>query len=312
MPRKSLINRDDDFDSKDPNSILEWAKWLKGKTLKDSLNLLDDKNRKIALDAVECIAEAKILTDGSYKGPKGKLGVIVEIIHFGLSPDSAAVADLKDAGLELKVTGVIQNKNGIRAKERLSLGMIDYNLSVNDKPSFDEDLEIVKSLSGMLLMTYWYENRDTNPLDLVFHDSFIWKPEAEERDMIKKDWALHQASIRSGYAHMLTERYSKGLGAPRKGAGDDTDFVKQFIKKPYSYDQLKKEFIELGVEDEHADYLISDYKKRSVIPGDGRKGFALPKELKKINEIGPHPALRRCYSITNKYLTVLIKRELSK
>jgi len=312
MPRKLLFPRDEDFDPKDPKSLLEWAKWLNGKTLRDSLSRLGQKNQGIALQAVERIASAKIVKDGSYKGPKGKLGILVEIIHFGLQPDSAAIADLNDAGLELKVTGVIKNKSGIRAKERLSLGMIDYNLSVKNKPRFEEDLEVMKSLSGMLLMTYWYKKRETNPLDLVFHESFIWKPKAEERDMIKKDWALHQAAIRSGYAHMLTERYSKGLGAPRKGAGDDTDFVKQFIKKPYSYDHLKKEFIELGVEDEHADYLISDYKKRSVIPGDGRKGFALPKDYKKINEIGPHPALRRCYSITNKYLTILIKRELSK
>lgn len=312
MPRKLIINRDDDFDSKDPNSILEWAKWLKGKTLKDSLNRLDDKKRQTALDAVERIAKVKILADGSYKGPKGKLGVLVEIIHFGLSPDSAAVADLKDAGLELKVTGVIRNKKGIRAKERLSLGMIDYNLSVNGKPSFDEDLEIIKSLSGMLLMTYWYENRDTNPLDLIFYDSFIWKPADEEREMIKKDWAIHQATIRSGYAHMLTERYSKGLGAPPKGAGKDSDFIKQLINKPFSYDQLKKEFTELGIEEEQADYLVSDYKKRSEIPGDGKKGFALPENREFILQIGPYPARRRCYSITNKYLTVLIQREFSK
>lgn len=313
MPRKLLFSRDGDFDSGDPNSLLKWAKWLKGKTLKDSLNLLDDKNRRIALDAVERIAKAKILTDGLYKGPKGKLGILVEIIHFGLKPDNLAEVDLKDAGLELKVTGLIKIKNNeYRAKERLSLGMIDYGKSVSEAPNFESDHEIQKSLCGMLLMTYMYNSKTTNPLDLVFHDSLIWKPEAEEREMIKRDWALHQATIRSGYAHMLTERYSNGLGAPPKGAGKDTDFVKQLIDQPYSYDQLKKEFIELGVDDEHADYLVTDYKKRSLIPGDSKNGFALPENPTVIIEIGPYPARRRCYSITNKYLTVLIQRELSK
>jgi hypothetical protein len=147
----------------------------------------------------------------------------------------------------------------MRAKERLSLGMIDYKTYVSECPDFEADHEIQKCLNGMLLMTYWYNSRTTNPLDLVFHDSFIWKPVGEERALIKKDWALHQASIRSGYAHMLTERYSKGLGAPRKGAGDDTDFVNQFIKKPYSYDQLKKEFIE-NIRDGYRENIYIIYK----------------------------------------------------
>jgi hypothetical protein len=311
MPRKLLFRRDNDFDPKNPDSLLNWAKWLKGKTLKESLNLLDKNNQSIALEAVENIAKAKILPDGSYKGPKGKLGIIVEIIHFGLSPDSEAIADLRDAGLELKVTGVIKNKNGIRAKERLSLGMINYSNSVKKNLCFNDDDEIKKSLSGMLLMTYWYKKRDTSPLDLVFHDSFIWKPEAKELDMIRKDWALHQATIRSGYAHMLTERYSEGLGAPPKGAGSDNDFIKQVVPEPFSYDQLKKEFIALGVEEERAKYLTSDYEKRTHIPGDSKKGFALPSSREIIIKKGPYPARKRCYSITNKYLTVLIKRELS-
>jgi DNA mismatch repair protein MutH len=310
MPRNSLFERDDDFDPEDPKSLLKWAKWLNGKTLRDSLSKLSQKKQNIALEAIERIANAKILGNGTYKGPKGKLGILVEIIHFGLSPDSAAIADLKDAGLELKVTGVIKNKNGIRAKERLSLGMIDYNLSVNDKPSFDEDLEIIKSLSGMLLMTYWYKNRDSNPLDLVFYDSLIWKPEAGERDMIKKDWALHQATIRSGYAHMLTERYSNALGAPPKGAGKDTDFVKQPVEKPYTYKQVENVMTELGVEQSQAKYVAKDYSERAKLPGVSTKGFTLPKDRTLISKLGQYPARRRCYSLTNSYLSRLVKEKL--
>jgi DNA mismatch repair protein MutH len=307
MPRKLLFKRDADFNINNAESLLKWACWLKGKKLKDSLALLPENHQRIALNELEKISKATILPDGTYKGPKGKLGILVEVIHFGLSPDNAAEADLKDAGLELKVTGVIKNKNGIRAKERLSLGMIDYRRSALEKPPFENDLEIQKSLSGMLIMTYWYKARTTNPLDLEFNDSFIWKPEGEEREMIKRDWALHQATIRCGYAHMLTERYSNGLGAPPKGAGGNSDFIKQYTPIPHSYGQLKNEFIELGVEEDQADYLIADYKVRTENPGDGKKGFATPEKSDKIFELGPFPARRRCYSLTNAYLTKLVK-----
>jgi len=310
MPRKLLFPRDDDFDPKDPKSLLKWAKWLNGKTLKDSLSLLDKNNQKIALEAVENIAKAKILTDGSYKGPKGKLGIIVEIIHFGLSPDCEAIADLRDAGLELKVTGLKKNQSGVRAKERLSLGMIDYRKSVSESPDFESDHEIQKSLSGMLLMTYWYNSRTTNPLDLVFHDSFIWKPVGEERALIKKDWALIQATIRSGFAHMLSERYSNALGAPPKGAGKDTDFSKQPIEKPFTYKQAEDVMTKLGVEQTQAKYVVKDYLERTKLPGASRNGYTLPKDRTLISKLGQYPARRRCYSLTNSYLSRLVKEKL--
>lgn len=307
MTRKLLFNREDCFDIGDPRSLLNWAQWLKGKTLRDSLNLLPLEKQQIAIAELEKIAKAKILPDGSYKGPKGVLGILVEIVHFGLCPDNKALADLREANLELKVTGLLKNKNGIRAKERLSLGMIDYQKSVTLKPKFEDDFEIQKSLSGMLLMTYWYKSRTTNPLDLVFHDSFIWKPEGEERKLILKDWALHQATIRTGHAHMLTERYSHALGAPPKGAGSDSDFVKQPIEKPYTYSQVEDEMIELGVEELLAQKTVKDYEKRIKIPGDGKKGYSLPKDRSKIEKFGVYPARRRCYSLTNSFLSKLVK-----
>jgi DNA mismatch repair protein MutH len=310
MPRNFFFDRDDDFDPEDPESLLKWAKWLNGKTLRDSLRKLSQEKQEIALEAIERIANAKILGNGAYKGPKGKLGILVEIIHFGLSPDSASVADLRDAGLELKVTGLKKNQSGVRAKERLSLGMIDYRKSVSESPDFESDHEIQKSLSGMLLMTYWYNSRTTNPLDLVFHDSFIWKPIGEERALIKKDWALIQASIRSGFAHMLSERYSNALGAPPKGAGKDTDFLKQPIEKPFSYKQAEDVMTKLGVEQSQAKYIVKDYSERAKLPGASRSGYTLPKDRTLISKLGQYPARRRCYSLTNSYLSRLVKEKL--
>jgi DNA mismatch repair protein MutH len=312
VAREKLFERSSNFTLTDPQSLLRWAQWLKGKSLRDSLNALRPSDRHIALEAAERFAKAEIRADGSFKGPKGILGVLTEIIHFGLAPDNLAAADLKEAGLELKVTGLLKNRNGIRAKERLSLGMIDYWKCAETGGSFEEDLEIQKSLNGLLLMTYWYRSRETNPLDLVFHDSIIWKPAGQERLLIKKDWAFIQACIQSGHAHMLSERYAYALGAPPKGAGKDTDFQAQPVRQPIDYPQTAKHFISMGVEEEQATYAAKDFKERSKRPGQSVKGYVLPKDPALSKRLGPYPARRRCYSLTNSYLTKLVRENFAK
>jgi DNA mismatch repair protein MutH len=307
MAKGILFKRPTSFDSRNKQSLLEWAKWLKGKTLLDSLSNLPEAHKTIALREIQKLGGIKILPDGQFKGGKGNLGLIVEIIHFGLAGDNEAKADLFDAGLELKVTGIIHNSKGIRAKERLSLGMIDYESCMKSNLSFEEDKEVVKSLKGMLLMTYKYSVKDAEPLHLVFGDSFIWEPIKEERDVIIKDWGLIQAMVRSGYAHMLSERYAHALGAPPKGAGKDSDFVIQPRPQPYTYSQTVDEMLELGVEESIAREVAKDFSIRVKVPGDSRKGYTLPKDLSLLKRLGKYPARRRCYSLTNSYLTKVIR-----
>ena len=311
MPREKLFDRDSDFNLTDPQSLLRWAKWLKGKSLQDSLNALPPNNQRIVREAAKQFAKAEIREDGSFKGPKGILGVLTEIIHFGLKPNNLAAADFREAGLELKVTGLLKKSKGVSAKERLSLGMIDYQKCAEGVVTFEQDLEVQKSLNGMLLMTYWYKGRDTNPLDLVFHDSIIWKPAGQERVLIKKDWAFIQACIQSGYAHMLSERYADALGAPPKGAGKDTDFQAQPIRQPMDYAQTAKHFVSMGVEEEQATYAANDFKERSKFPGQSKKGYVLPKDSELTKQLGPYPARRRCYSLTNSYLTKLVRENMT-
>jgi DNA mismatch repair protein MutH len=312
VARERLFERSSNFTLADPRSLLRWAQWLKGRSLRDSLNDLQPSSRQIALEAAERFAKAEIRADGSFKGPKGILGVLTEIIHFGLAPDNIAAADLKEAGLELKVTGLLKNSKGVRAKERLSLGMIDYRKCTERGRTFEEDIEIQKSLSGLLLMTYWYKAREANPLDLVFHDSIIWKPVGQERHLIKKDWAFIQACVQSGHAHMLSERYAYALGAPPKGAGKDTDFQAQPVRQPIDYQQTAKHFVSMGVEEEQATYAAKDFKERSKRPGNSVKGYVLPKDRALATQLGPFPARRRCYSLTNSYLTKLIRENMTK
>ena len=312
MAREKLFERSSNFNLTDPQSLLRWAQWLKGKSLRESLDALQPANRRIALEAAERFAKAEIRADGAFKGPKGILGVLTEIIHFGLAPDNIAAADLKEAGLELKVTGLVKNSKGVRAKERLSLGMIDYSKCLKSGKSFEDDLEIQKSLNGLLLMTYWYKARETNPLDLIFHDAMIWKPEGKERIRIRQDWTFIQGCIQSGHAHMLSERYAYALGAPPKGAGKDTDFQAQPVRQPIGYPETAKHFVSMGVEEAQADYAAKDFKERSKRPGQSVKGYVLPKDTALAKQLGPFPARRRCYSLTNSYLTKLIRANKSK
>jgi DNA mismatch repair protein MutH len=310
VAREKLFERHGDFDPSDPKSLLRWAKSLRGRTLRDSLQSLPGKSQEVIRREIARRAKAEILPDGTYKGPKGMLGLLTEMIHFGLAPDIAAEADLREAGLELKVTGLIKNNRGIRAKERLSLGMIDYKKCLSLGRSFEDDREIQKSLNGLLMMTYWYNGRVTNPLDLVFHDSFIWKPIGAERRLLKNDWAFIQSCIRTGHAHMLSERYASALGAPPKGAGSDSDFQPQPVRVPYNYQQTEETFTSMGVEEDQATYAAEDFRERSKKPGNSTKGYALPKNKELTKAIGPFPARRRCYSLTNSYLTKLIRANI--
>jgi len=310
-PNRSLFVRNE-FNLGNKQSLLNWANWLNGRTLNDSLSLLPIEDKATALREVGKLGGVNVQPNGKFKGGKGNLGLIVEIIHFGLATDNKAKADLCEAGLELKVTAVVRTKTGIRAKERLSLGMIDYDACMSPKLTFEKDREVLKSLSGLLLMTYKYTKKDADPLELVFGDSFIWEPAGQELSAIKRDWALIQSMVRSGNAHMLSERYAYGLGAPPKGAGKDSDFVRQPVAQPFSYKQTVNEMCQLGVEEGVAKYTAADFAIRERKPGEGRKGYTLPKDVSLLGRLGKYPARRRCYSLTNSYLTKLIRSQKQK
>ena len=57
---------------------------------------------------------------------KGSIGNLIQEYHFGYPVNSRAEADFAEAGVELKVTPYKRVKNGISAKERLVLNIIDY------------------------------------------------------------------------------------------------------------------------------------------------------------------------------------------
>ena len=94
------------YNIKDTKSILDYAKKLEGKTLR------------------QVLPKDEIVSN-EYKG-KGGFGQFVEKIYFKYNPNSDTEPDFPDAGIELKTTGLKKNSKGWRATERLSLSKINF------------------------------------------------------------------------------------------------------------------------------------------------------------------------------------------
>lgn len=186
------------FDKGSPLSIYEYCRHLVGHSLR---SLLGDE---VALKA--------------RKG-KGSLGQMVEELFFNYSINSCREADFREAGLELKCTPLLKNKNDgtFRIKERLVCSMIDYSELV--KTEFEESHLIAKC--RLMLLLFYLHISGTPVYDYKFLFRILW--ELPEKDMlqIKKDYDTIAAKVRRGEAHLLSEGDTLYLGACRKGQKGD-------------------------------------------------------------------------------------------
>ena len=177
------------------------------------------------------------------KRNKGDLGMIVERYYFEHDPPNINEPDFNEAGLELKVTGVITKRDGkVRAKERLVLTMINYETIVDETW---ETSKFLKKCRLMLILFYEYEKSKDNlsrrfvlapmlhrlakPANLLEEDVLV-RREAfeieipiEDLNTIRQDWEKIQAKVRQGLAHELSEGDTTFLGACRKGSGGSSE-----------------------------------------------------------------------------------------
>lgn len=184
------------YDASSPQSILEYAKGLSGKTLAEAADLSG---------YVENLSN------------KGHLGTMVEKYYFRHTPPNDHEPDFSDAGVELKTTGVVKSKGGgYKAKERLVLTLINYVSLVDEE--WDES-SFLHKCRLMLLLFYLYEKEKP-----VYNRKFVYEPilwDFPEADLaiIKKDWETIRDKIRTGKAHELSEGDTFYLKAARKGQG---------------------------------------------------------------------------------------------
>jgi len=193
------------YNPEDKESIIAFAKILKGKTLRE-------------------ICDENILSHGY--GGKGNFGQVLEKFYFLYEPNSDAEPDFPVAGLELKSTPLKQLKNKeFRSKERLVLNMINYLELV--KQDFEHS-SFWKKNANILLIFYLHQ-AGVNITDYVIKLVDEWNFPDTDLAVIKKDWETIKQKVVEGKAHELSEGDTFYLGACTKGANANST-----RKQPYS------------------------------------------------------------------------------
>ena len=196
------------YNPNDKNSILEFAKLLKGKTLREACD--------------------KSILKHNYSG-KGNFGQILEKFYFLYEPNSDSEPDFAIAGLELKSTPLkqLQNKE-YRSKERLVLNIINYLEVVNQ----DFETSSFWKKNANILLIFYLHQAGYDILDYLIKLVDEWNFPKTDLEIIKKDWQLIKQKIADGKAHELSEGDTFYLGACTKGANANSTRKQPFNDIP--------------------------------------------------------------------------------
>jgi len=196
------------YNPNDKNSILEFAKLLKGKTLREACD--------------------KSILKHNYSG-KGNFGQILEKFYFLYEPNSDSEPDFAIAGLELKSTPLkqLQNKE-YRSKERLVLNIINYIEVVNQ----DFETSSFWKKNANILLIFYLHQAGYDILDYLIKLVDEWNFPKTDLEIIKKDWQLIKQKIADGKAHELSEGDTFYLGACTKGANSNSTRKQPFNDIP--------------------------------------------------------------------------------
>jgi DNA mismatch repair protein MutH len=199
------------YNPNEKNSIIEYAKKLKGKSLRKVCDIDSIRNDR--------------------KG-KGHFGQILEEFYFFYKPNSDSEPDFPIAKLELKSSPLKKLKNDeYRSKERLVLNMINYVNVVNQN---FENSDFIKKNASILLIFYLHQ-ADFDILDYLIKIVDEWSFPSTDLEIIKNDWLTINKKIQEGKAHELSEGDTFYLGACTKGAN-----ALSVRKQPFSEIPAKK------------------------------------------------------------------------
>ncbi|MCK0132659.1 DNA mismatch repair protein [Flavobacteriaceae bacterium F08102] len=194
------------------DSIIEFAKKLKGQTLREACGKEIEKH--------------------DYKG-KGNFGQLLEKFYFGYEPNSDAEPDFKEAGIELKSSPLKTLRNEeFRSKERLVLNIINY-LEVH-KEDFENSSFWKKN--AHLLLVFYLHDKDLDLLDYLIKLVDSWQYPNEDLKIIKHDWETINQKIKDGKAHELSEGDTFYLGACTKGS----TALKSYRDQPFNDKKAKQ------------------------------------------------------------------------
>ena len=116
----------------------------------------------------------------NFNGGRGTFGLILETGYFGLERNNESRPDFKEAGLELKSSPLKRLGNGsLRAKERISLSMIDYNKLAYESGSL-YSTSFWSKIKRILLVFYEY-SQDLDVLEYPVRIVSLWEFPEEDK-----------------------------------------------------------------------------------------------------------------------------------
>ena len=228
-----------DYDKTSPESLLEFARGLSGKTLAEAVDM------SLALENTK---------------NKGDLGAMIERYYFGYEPNSVHGPDFAEAGVELKTTGVLRKSDGgFKAKERLVLTMINYMTLVNEEWTASSLMEKCRL---MLILFYLYE-KSVAVIDRRFvFDPLLFSFPVEDLEVIQRDWETIKQKIEAGKAHELSEGDTYYLGACRKGSGGINEKLRD---QPFS--EIKAKARAFSLKPSYVNRIIEGHAKEANVLG---------------------------------------------
>ena len=147
---------------------------------------------------------------------KGGFGNLVQDVYFGLPANSSDEPDFPEAGVELKTAPLVASQKGLRPKERLVCGIINY-MKVSQETDFFKSSFWKKNRLPLLMLYLWGPRK--LPLDYLFKHIGLWHWPKSDLAIIKSDWEKITRTIREGRASELSEGSTFYLAACTKGAG---------------------------------------------------------------------------------------------
>lgn len=251
--------------------IIEKCKEIKNKKIKDILP---------QLDSISITAD------------KGKLGNLIQKEVFHIEVNNNSAPDFEKLGIELKVTGLIKYKKvdaegrKYKAKERISLGMINYN-SILDETTFEKSHIYLKMKKTLYV---FYEYRYDKPMSewKIIDYKYVELDSSNNIKTLIDDYSIIYSKIKDGKAEELSESLTKQLGACTKG--DGKTLVKQpnsdITVKPRAFswkpNYVNKIFYSEGVEVQESDVMdfiinkIQPFKNQTIKNIYGHLNIEMP------------------------------------
>lgn len=186
---------------------------------KTSISSIFEYSKKLIGHSLNEVVDKASFKDLSIHGQgKGGLGQMIEKYFFHHEINNDPGPDFREAGLELKATGLKKiNFGELQIKERLVCDMINYAEIVNEP---FETSRFYNKCRIMLLIFYLYQ-KGVDKWDLKYIYTVLWKLPEKDLLIIKHDFEVIVDKVKRGEAHLLSEGDTEYLGACRKGQKGD-------------------------------------------------------------------------------------------